>query len=251
MSLKREVGKLEEVDEKHRDLYVERNGKFYLDAEDANDLTSALEKERKARRDAEKAAKDFKDKYGDLDADAAREALALKQELEEKKLKDAGEFDKALEARVSKMREDHKKEREKLEGEVKTKDSRLSELLIDSALRDIALKPEIGVLPKAISTVVKLAKDVWKLDKDGKPVAMSGTEQIYGKDGGPITMAEWVSNLKTDHDYLFGQPSGGGAANTGNTGTGSAGKKRSQMSTKEKSDYIEKHGREAYEKLAF
>jgi hypothetical protein len=239
MALKREVSKLDEVEEKHRDLYVERNGKFYLDAEDANNLTSALDKERQARRDAEKAAKDFKDRFGDLDPEAAREALKMKQELEEKKLIASGEVDKVVEQRVAKMRDEHARERSKLESELKAKDSRLSQLLIDNALRDVALKPNVGILPKAIGTVVKLAKDVWKLDKDGNPVALNGDgSQMYGKDGGPIGMEEWISNLKTEHDYLFGQPSGGGAGNQG-AGGGAPKKKRSEMTAEDREVFFE------------
>ncbi len=237
MALKREVQKLDEVDEKYRELYVEKDGKFYLDAEDAADLRSALEKERKAKRDAEKAAKELKDKYGDLDADAAREALKLKQDLEEKKLRDAGEFDKALEQRVTAMRTEHEKERQKLEQELAAKNSRLSELLIDNALSAAAMSKDAGVLPRAIPTVIKLAKDAWKLDKDGKPVAMNGDQPIYGKDGNPISMEEWISNLKTDHDYLFGQATGGGAQNSHNTGNPK--KKRSEMTVSEKVAFID------------
>jgi hypothetical protein len=192
----------------------------------------------------------LKSKYGDIDADAAREALKMKQELEEKKLIASGDVDKVVEQRVSKMRDEHKKERDRLDAELAAKNSRLSELLIDNQIKDVALKPEIGVLPKAITTVVKLAKDVWTLDKDGKPVAMNGDQAIYGKDGTPITMAEWIANLKTEHDYLFGQPVGGGA-NSGSSGTPGTKKKRSEMTVTEKTDFITKHGRPAYEALPY
>jgi hypothetical protein len=52
MAIKAIIDKLEDADEKHRDLYVEKNGKYEIQVEgmktqgDVDRLTSALEKER-------------------------------------------------------------------------------------------------------------------------------------------------------------------------------------------------------------
>jgi hypothetical protein len=250
MALKSVVTKeeFEKLPEAIKAEYKQDGESYLLDAPDGYVPKSKLDEFRTNNVALMKDRDALKAKYGDLDPDAAREALKLKQQLEEKKLRDAGEFDKALDERVKAMRKEHEAERTKLESELRAKDAKLSGLLIDNALRDCALKPEIGVLPKAIPTVVVLAKGVWQLDKDGNPVAMKDGQPIYGKDGTPISMPEWISNLKAEHDYLFGQPSGGGAGNTGGSG-GAPKKKRSEMSVAEKSEYVAQHGQAAFLKL--
>ena len=60
MALKLTLDSLDGVDEAIKSLYVEQDGKFKLAVdglEDTSGLKSALEKERKARRDAEQRAK--------------------------------------------------------------------------------------------------------------------------------------------------------------------------------------------------
>jgi len=67
MALKFKVESLEDVGEGFRDLYVEKDGVYILDAEglpepeDVSGLKSALDKERKAARDAERRAKRLED----------------------------------------------------------------------------------------------------------------------------------------------------------------------------------------------
>jgi hypothetical protein len=117
------------------------------------------------------------------------------------------EFDRALEQRVSALRDEYESRIEALQAKSAMQNAKLSGLLIDNEIRSLASKPEVGVLPKAVSTVVMLAKEVWRMDQDGKPVAIDADGRpIYGKRGEPIDMAEWMESLKDEAPYLFGEP---------------------------------------------
>ena len=63
--LKTELESLDGLDDALKGLYVEHDGKFVLDADipDVSGLKSALDKERKAARDAEAKRKAFEDKF--------------------------------------------------------------------------------------------------------------------------------------------------------------------------------------------
>ncbi len=65
-----------------------------------------------------------------------------------------------------------------------------------------------------------------------------------GKDGRtPLTPVEWIDSLKESAPHLFPSASGTGA---GNSKSGVAHFKRSQMSSADKAAYIRRFGREAY-----
>ena len=142
MALKREVSKIDEVEERFRDLYSEQNGKFVLQPDliegidNIPGLTSALEKERKSARDSAKALKQIQEKYGDLDPDEAKAALDLKRQHDEKKLLDSGEIDKLVSQRTESMKKDYEKQLKAAQTENETLRGQLSEILIDGGVKD-------------------------------------------------------------------------------------------------------------------
>jgi len=75
--LKAELDSLDGLDDSLKGLYVEQDGKFRLDAEgvDNSGLKSALEKERKAARDAENRRKDLEARFKDIDPERYAELL--------------------------------------------------------------------------------------------------------------------------------------------------------------------------------
>lgn len=102
MALKRIIDKLEDVEEKFRDLYVAKDGKFVLDAEaeDVSGLKNALDAEKEERRrikeerDALKAEKDAAAAEQQRLRDEAARSSGNVKDLEESwktKLKDAEE----------------------------------------------------------------------------------------------------------------------------------------------------------------
>lgn len=168
MALKREVSKIEEVEERFRDLYTQQGEKFVLQAdliegiENIGGVTSALEKERQAHREAKKKLKELTDKYGDLDPDEAGEALKLKRGIEEKKLIDAGKVDELVEQRTKALKADYDKKLKAAEDRASMAEGKLSELLIDGAIKDTALSQEVGARASALMDITLRAKSVWQ-----------------------------------------------------------------------------------------
>lgn len=219
MPLKLTVATLDEVPEALRSAYVEKDGKFFLDAEGIDPegkQANALKREREARAAAEKAVGDLKKQMEGLDPAKAREALKIIQDLEDKNLLGEGKIEELVAKRVERIAAEAKTEREKLNGENRTLTSKLEELLIDNAIRAAATK--VGVRSTAVEDAVLLGKTVWKL-KDGVPVPMRGTEILYGKEANkPMTVDEWISERATDRAHWF-EPHAGGAGGgaTGST----------------------------------
>jgi hypothetical protein len=199
------------------------DGGYTLDADGVGDVEK-LNKALKSERDnAGKLAKELaqlRDNYKDIDdPEKAREALTKIRELEEKKLLTEGNVEELLKQRTETMRKDYESKiaarDKKLEAQVlelKTRDDRLAELLIDGAVSAAGVKA--GVRKTAVDDLKLRARTTFRL-KDGKPIAMNGDEVVYGKDGvTPMTPEEWVGSLTTTAPHLFEASSGSGASNT-------------------------------------
>lgn len=254
--LKAVVTKLDEVEEPLRSLYVEKNGKFVLDADGVEDVTglkNALEAQKEAERKARREFDELKLKIGDMDPDKARAALKRMQELEDKTLLDEGKVEELIATRTERMRTDHDNQVkgfntkiQELETSNTTLNKTLSEVLIDNALR--AAASNLGVRATAMEDVILRGRQIWKL-KDGKPTPFSGEQVIFGKNPNePMSMDEWLGEMHTKAPHWFEGSNGSGSGNKPGGG-GPPKKKRSEMSTKEKSDFITEHGEQEYAKL--
>jgi len=204
-------------------FYKQAGEGYVLDAEgveDVSGLKGALEKERESRRQAEKAAKDLAAKFGDMDPEDAKKALAKLHEMEDKNLLDAGKVDELVQKRTERMRLDHeaqvKKFSQELEAERTEKGklaTRLSEVLIDSGLREAAVKA--GVKSTALIDLQLRGRGIWKL-KDGQPVPLRDDGSVvFGKNpSAPMTMEEWVASLQAEAPHLFETNKGAGSEPT-------------------------------------
>lgn len=197
------------------------DGKSYvLDAEGVEDvrgLKSALDKMKAERKALDAKLKEVSDKFGDLDPEQARAALADLQKLQDKKLIDEGKVEELLQQRLQARDKEHErvvKNLEKKLAEEATKASttlrRLEEALIDNGLRSAAAKA--GVKPAAMTDLVLRGKSVFKLHDDRVTPFREDGEILYGKDPkAPMTMEEWISSLATDAAHLFEENKGAGA----------------------------------------
>ncbi len=243
---KEEFEKLPEV---VRDHYSEDKGTFYLKLVPKEKLDEfrtnniALLKERDD-------LKTIAEKFKDIDPEKAREALAKIREIDEKKMITEGKLEELLSQRTESMKKDLTTQKTRAEQERDAARTRLAEVLIDQTLRETALKPEIAARASALTDIVLRAKTIWSLNKDGIPVATANGQPVYGKDGQPLTMSEWLTTLRADAPHLFEESSGGGASND-KGGALKSTKKRSEMSVAEKTEFISKHGRTEYEKLPY
>jgi len=217
----------EKLEEQYKQFYVEADGKFVLDAEgveDVSGLKSALESERKERKNLAKQLADLTTKLGDADPEKAAEALKKLQELEDKNLLDEGKVDELVAKRVERMKVDYENQIKAFNNTLETSkqeteklNSRLSEVLIDNALREAAVKAKVR--PTAIADALLRGKQVFRL-QDGVPTPLNTSgEVVFGKDPNkPMTMAEWLESLTQEAPHLFEGSSGGGARNEPSAG---------------------------------
>lgn len=66
--------------------------------------------------------------------------------------------------------------------------------------------------PEALPDILNRASQTWKVTEEGDIVAMKGNEKIYGANGDPITLQEWLTKLVENAPYLGKSSAGGGAA---------------------------------------
>lgn len=223
MPLPLKLESLEDLPEAFRDSYVEsRDGGYELDFGSIKEhpgvskIRKTADELDKKRRDTERALQDFQSKYGDLDPEIARDAIAKLDSHEEKAMLDEGKLEELLEKRTERMRSDFDnkltaKERalKELEEALGMRDHELSDIKIFEAVKDAALKR--GARREALQDIRNRAQGIWKLE-NGKPTAFDGQDVVTGKRGEPLTIDEWVDGLATEADYLFESNTGGGAA---------------------------------------
>src|SRR5574340_458446 len=93
---------LSQIPETYRDLYIEKDGKFYLDVENIDDmpqvggLKSALQKERDNRATAIREQKELLKKFEGIDPEKAKDALKKLHELEDKRLIEEGKLEEVV-----------------------------------------------------------------------------------------------------------------------------------------------------------
>lgn len=251
MSLKPVLDNLDGVDEAMQPLYVESDGKYRLDVEggfklpdEINGLTSALNKERDARGKLEKQIKKFE---GIEDPEAALKALETIQNLDQKKLIDAGEVEK-VKSEVEKV---YKAKLEEKDQALQEKDSILARELIGGRFaRSKFISEKMAIPPDLVEARFGSS---FKIEQ-GRVIAYDQHgNQLYSKEK-PGELAEFdeaLSILVEQYPYkdsiLKGSNATGPGAQPGTTGTPKL--YRNEMNAKDKHEYIKKHGQDAYLKL--
>lgn len=216
MSLKMVVENIEDVAEGARELYQQQDdGTFRLlvdGVEDTTGLKSALEKERKARREFERRAAQLKD----VDPDEYQRLKAEAEERENQKLKEEGKFEELR----KKWAEDKAKQQQEYEGKLSEKDRLLNKLVLEQQIKSMAVT--CGVKPSLVDDVAELilARKLVQLSEDGSIVVM-------GADGSPSTddlKTFFDKSFKADRpDYYAANGSAGGGGTGGRTGKAGGG----------------------------
>lgn len=212
MALKFMLEKLDEVEEGLRKLYVEQEGKFYLDVD------GVVSKDKLAEfRDKNISLMKAIDKYKILteDPEKVQELVnefntlrKTKGKVSDKEINDLVE-EKVVQ-RVAQMKEEHRVALQTETDKTGVLTRQLEGLLIDSAIRSEAGK--LGVRAAAVDDVLLRARAVFKV-QDGAAVPFDKKGSIiYGKDAStPMSAGEWITNLKKDAAHLFEDSQGGGA----------------------------------------
>lgn len=252
MGLKVLVDSIDAVDEKYRDLYVKGDdGKFRLDAdiEDVSGLKGALEKERKAAREAEAKRKELEDRTKGIDPDEYEALKRAKEEAEEARLRAEGKADEIATRKAEKAIADANKRLADAEAKAtaeRQRADRFSQRVLDDQIRAAAAKA--GIHAHAVDDALFRGRSMFQLDENGRAVQMGEDGQpVLGKDGStPFNPAEWLDSMKESAPHWFPASSSGSGSGSGNRGGGNPNANRSTMTPKEKSEYISKHGRDAY-----
>lgn len=223
------VESLDAVPENLRELYVEADGKYRLDAEgveDVSGLKSALEKERDAAKKAAAALKRFEG----IDPDEFQRFKQTAEEAEAAKLSE-----------VERLEKKYQREMEKLNGELGKRQSFVEKLTIENELN--AAIEKAGILPEHRRAVRALLKEA-----GAKTVAEGDEYRGYLGDL-PIAeyVAEWAKSDEAAHYVAAGEVPAGSGAQGGRSGNGS--KSFKEMSDKDRMEYIDKHGLDKYKQL--
>lgn len=220
---------LDTVPEPLREFYVEQDGKYRLDAngvEDVTGLKTALEKERKAARDAAAALK----RYDGLDPERYAELQRIAEEAEASKLSETERLQKA-----------HQRELEKLSEGLTKRERFIEKLTVENELN--AAIEKAGILPEHRKAVRALLKEA------GAKVVTEGDEYRGYLGDSPIAefVSEWAKTDEAAH-YIAASGAAGSGASGGRSGA-RTGKGVKDMTDKEKMDYIDAHGLDKYKEL--
>lgn len=199
------------------DFYSEKDGKFVLQAEipDVTTLENTLEKERKARREAEAKSKETESKYSHIPDDLTPEKY--------KSLVDGANGSKDLEKALKEQRESiekvHVKEIEKFRAELSEKDSLVTTHVKNAELRKAMAESNIA---KAFMPAVEAMMS--------QKIKVEGTDVFLNEKPVSVALKEWANSDEGKHFVQANANSGGGA--NPKTGNGSSKKQmpRSEFS---------------------
>lgn len=204
--LKAVLDTLDGLPDAQKGLYEEgEDGKFHLSAEgieDVGGLKSALEKERKARREAEKKLT----RLGDIDPD---EVQRLRDEAEER----AEKGDDA-EKKLATAQKKFDREKTELEQKVLARDKKIHQLVAENVAKDAI--EQAGGKPKVLLPHILANVKVIEEDGDFVPVVLDakGNERPAKSGDKRFTLEDLVSELKADDEFA-GAFNGTGASGSG------------------------------------
>ncbi len=240
MALKFVVDSLDSIEETVRPLYKQDGDKFRLDLdgyEPPDGLKSALEKERKAAKEAAKQASQWAS-LGKT-PEEIQALLEAQQRAEEEKATKGGEFEKLKQQ----MLEKHNSDLAKKDERITTLTKSLERRLVD-ADATAAIAAQKGV-PALLLPHVRAAVKVVEEDGEFKALVVDsqGNPRVNGK-GEFLSIADLVSEMRQSDIYgraFEASGASGGGSTPSNPGSKPS-KKASEMSPAEKAEFIGANG---------
>lgn len=211
MALKFTVDTLDTIPEAQRSLYKQDGDAFRLDLdgyEDPAGLKSALDKERKAAKDAVAMAKAWKE-LGKT-PEEIQELLAAQAQADRDKLTKAGEWDKLR----GQMTEQHQAQLAKRDDVAKVLRGQLEKHLVDAAgvAAIAAAKGSAGLLLPHVKARVKVIEDGGEFAV--RVVDAAGNPRVNGK-GEFLSISDLVGEMRQDEifapAFMAPDASGGGS----------------------------------------
>lgn len=204
---------LEEIPEALRSYYKKQDdGSYVLECEGAADMKKVQEF-RDTNTRLMKENDDLKKRFKDVDPDEFVRLKSIETDLQSGKL--AGtKAEEILNQRTAEMKKAHDKAVAELNEKLTAANGTLSRLMINDAAVQAALPK--GLRKEAAADLQARVAQVFRL-VDGKPVAMNGDQKLYGKDGGELTIGEYIDGMITSAPHLFEPSAGTGAGGASNT----------------------------------
>jgi hypothetical protein len=245
-----QVDKIEDVPEAARGAYVQKDGKYVLDAEipqpeDVGGLRSALQKERDAAAAARRESAALVKKYEGIDPETVRAILARFENDEDAALIKAGKFDEVIRKKTERMQQEHvrelEKERANTAAEVERR-KKYERRVLESHLMAAAAKA--GVIATAMDDVVARGASIFALDENGDPVHYLDEKKTIelGKDGKtPYRPEEWLSStMKDKAPHWFPSPGAGGGTGANGSRPAMGGKQMKRVDFDAIADPVQK-----------
>jgi len=232
MALRQRYTSEQDVPQSLREHYGEKDGAWVLQtdppAEDVTGLKTALEQERKLRRDAEKLHSDLKIRFEGVDPDEYHKLQERVKGLDDSEVYDKQGIEALVTRRTESMKHEHERVTARKDQEIahlktvsadldkRWRSDRIKTALLDAAARAGVAK---GAMPDAVQRGMQVFVD---LDEHGTVVSKNGDDIRYGKDGvNPLSPDEWMAGLKTEAPHLWPASTGSGApAAHGGNGAG-------------------------------
>lgn len=198
-------------------FYSEKDGKFVLKAEipDVTTLENTLEKERKARREAEAKSKETEAKFSHIPDDLTPEKY--------KSLVDGSNGSKDLEKALKEQRESiekvHTKDIEKLKGELSEKETLVTTHVKNAELRKAMAESNIA---KAFMPAVEAMMS--------QKIKVEGMEVFLNEKPVSVALKEWANSDDGKHFVQANANSGGGASSKAGNGSSKKTMPRSEFS---------------------
>jgi hypothetical protein len=201
----------EEIPAEHANLYVERDGAWFLDADGIVEKTK-LEEVRNSSAALIKERDELKKRYEGIDPEEVRRLAEENESLRTATLSAEAkqELETRLEARLKNAKSEWDKQLATVTTERDALNARLTAIQIDQGVTTAATKR--GLRPTAIPDITARARTVFRL-VNGVPTAFEsdGKTARYGKDGfTPMSLDEWIETQVVDAPHLFESNAGGG-----------------------------------------
>jgi hypothetical protein len=206
MAFKRTIDKLEDVDEKYRGLYTERDdGRFLLDSEVTADSADQIEEFRTSNRDLYERNQAMETQLGELAA-TVKSMDEEKSKGEEKEQTDRQRIDALEESNRAKDEEN------------KTLATAAKRGQLRDQIKSAAAAG--GVRKTALDDFADMALPQWGEDDGGSPVRKVNGQPVLSTDraGHPQNMSEFVTDMGQEKAFYFDASKGDGADGGGEGG---------------------------------
>ena len=208
----------DEIPEALREHYVEKDGVWIPETENANSDVATL---RRTLDNVRQEHKQFKAKFEDVDLDEYAEMRKQQAALRDKKLIEEGKHEELLKTRLAEQAADFEARIGKLQKQLEGANTEILDFKIMTPAQKAATENGIVSAPGAVDFITHLVKQRFTIE-NGEIVGRDEQGQLLVNDRGErLGISDYVSSLRPQPEYqpFFQQPKGSGDTPQGN-GTG-------------------------------